>query len=66
MERNYPKEFIDALAWQHAKEHPLRIVVADNMVETFRQAYGDGAVIIPLSEVILTSDGKTVSLQTDG
>jgi hypothetical protein len=49
----FPKEWIDALAWKCAKEHPLRIVVADNQVEWFRKAYGDAAVIIPLSETYL-------------
>lgn len=56
---DYPKDFIDALARQHAIEHPLRIVVADNMVETFRQAYGDAAVIIPLSETMLPLSADT-------
>ncbi len=51
-----PKDFIDALAWQMAKENPMRIVVADNQVDDFRKAYGDAAIIIPLSETYLPTD----------
>jgi hypothetical protein len=48
-----PKDYIDALAWQAAKENPLRIVVADDQVNAFRQMYGAAAIIIPVSETRL-------------
>jgi hypothetical protein len=54
----FPKEYLDALAFECAKEHPLRIVVADNQVEWFRKAYGDAAIIIPLSETYLPVTSK--------